>query len=189
MELATPQVHQTGANSYDVSHGNDKGLYVEFESIPHQNKFKSEQEGRPIFEDKDYIKIMIPGDKTKVVHSPVREEHKLRFPRQWEAYQKMGKVEHSGTPIEQWPPLTKSEVAELKALNIFTIESLASLPDVAMTWLGARDLSAKAKLWMENAKGGAVVTALQSDNANLKLQVEDLQRQIKELASLKKDNK
>lgn len=189
MDLATPTIQKTGNNSYSVSHGNDDGLWVEFESVPKQNLFESEQQGRPIFKDVDYIKIIFPGDKTKAVHRPVKEEDKLRFSKQWEVYQKQGHLVIEGTPIEQWAPLTKSEVAELKAINIHTVESLAALPDTALSWLGARTMRDKAKAWLAQAVDGSAISALIAKNESQANKISALEAQVKELATLKTNSK
>lgn len=185
MDLAAPQVVKTGMNSYDVIHGTDQGLFVEFEEVPIKNNFKSEQEGRPIFDSKDFIKITFPGDKTKQVFRPVKDEDKIRFKKQYESFKETGKVVESGTPLEQWAVLTKTEAAEFKAMKIHTVEALAALPDTALTWLGARDYRQKAQLWLENAKGGAVISKLQSENESLKASIEALKAQVKDIATIK----
>lgn len=189
MDLATPQVVKTGMNSYDVIHGTDDGLFVEFEEVPVKNNFKSEQEGRPIFDSKIFIKITFPGDKTKQVFRPIKDEDKLRFKKQFESFKETGTVAESGTPLEQWAVLTKSEAAEFKAMKIHTVEALAALPDTALTWLGARNYRQKAQLWLESAKDGAVFTKLQSENESLKASIEALKAQVKDIANLKSKEK
>jgi len=69
------------------------------------NNFKTEQEGRPIFDDVDMVKIYISGDSHNVIDTLVREDHKQRFPHQWQNYMnKNGNDPHlSGTPLSQWP--------------------------------------------------------------------------------------
>ena len=57
------------------------------------------------------------------------DEHRQRWPRQWEAFEKGLEQPIDGTPINQWPILNNAQVAELKALNIHTIEEMASLSD------------------------------------------------------------
>lgn len=195
MDFATPQVHKNG-NQLHVTHGNDEGLYVEFEKVPVQNNFESEKEGRPIFADTDYIKIIFPGDKTKQVYRPVDfvgnanvPADTVRFPKQWDAYQKSeSQQDNVGTPITEWAPLTKSQAAEFKAMNIHTVESLASLPDTALSFLGARAMRDKAQIWLKSAQDGSVVMSLRSENETLKADLEMVKAQIKEL-SIAKDKK
>jgi hypothetical protein len=58
----------------------DSRLAVMFYSKPIENEFQSMAQGRPIFEDRDFVKIFVPGDPTTVVDTFVREDHKARFP-------------------------------------------------------------------------------------------------------------
>lgn len=41
----------------------DSKLLVAFTMKPHVDKAKSKDEGRPIFTPREYIKILVPGDK------------------------------------------------------------------------------------------------------------------------------
>jgi hypothetical protein len=94
-----------------------------------QNKAKTITEGRPIFDQVPFVTIISPGDNKNVPDTKVLDEHRQRWPRQWEAFEKGLEQPVSGTPINQWPVLNNAQVAELKALNIYTIEEVASLSD------------------------------------------------------------
>lgn len=94
-----------------------------------QNKAKTLTEGRPIFDQVPFVTIISPGDNKNVPDTKVLDEHRQRWPRQWEAFEKGLEQPIDGTPINQWPILNNAQVAELKALNIHTIEEMASLSD------------------------------------------------------------
>lgn len=115
----------------------DSRLFVEFYSKPFQNEFRSNMEGRPIFEDCDMVKIYVPGDPTTVIDTFVRDEHKARFPLHWAHYQNIhdGKKE-AGTPLSAWPILQPSQVEELRALKFFTVESVATASDAQLQRIG-----------------------------------------------------
>lgn len=171
-----------------ASHGDDKGLWVEFSTRPVQQDFKSREAGRPIFEDVNFITIDFPGDKTKRVDRPVRMEEEggappdpIRFPRQWQAFLNQQEQTSAGMPITEWPPLTKSQALELKAIKIHTVEALAELPDSACSWLGSRDLRAKARTWLETANGHADESRLQAIVDQQNAQIEALKAQIKDI--------
>lgn len=185
MDLATPTVIKTGANSYEVQHGNDAGLYVEFDTIPELQRFETEKEGREVYKDVEIVRIFFPGDKTKVVVQNVTDEHRQRFKRQYDAFKATGVTLREGMPLEQWAILSKSEVAELKSLRIYTVEALAEISDNALTWLGAREYREKAKVWLQQAKDGAVALRLQSENDKLREDIEMLKLQIADLGKLK----
>ena len=61
----------------------DARLSVVFFSKPLKNNFRTEQEGRPIFDDCDMVRIYVPGDDKNIVETFVRDDHKRRFPLQW----------------------------------------------------------------------------------------------------------
>lgn len=103
-----------------------------------KNEFKTAEEGRPIFEDRDMVKIYTAGDNLNVIDTYVREDHKEKYPREWANY--MNKHGNDpqlvGTPIEQWPLVTQSQAEELKALKFFTVENIASASDQQLQRMG-----------------------------------------------------
>jgi hypothetical protein len=170
-----------------VSHGDDQGLFVVFERKAVQNKVKSEAAGRPIFDEFDYIEITIPGGKTKVVEK-VTDHHKQRFPKHWELHQKMldGKTGASliGTPLDQWPAMSVSQVHEMRALGIHTVDQLAHLNENGISAIGrgGRELKAKAAAFIAQASGDAEAEALAAENIRQADEITDLRNQIAQLA-------
>ncbi len=169
--FAPAQIRESGTNLY-VEHGSDSNLYIEFRNEAVHQPFESETEGRPIFKDIPFIRIMFAGDKTKVVDRPVNEDDKMRFRKQWEGFQREEAVELSGTPLSEWTLLSKSEVAEFRAMNIFTVEALASIPDSSLSWLGARTRRDQAVAFLEKhgaeiAKRDATIASLEKRLAAL----------------------
>lgn len=136
-----------------------------------KNNAKSEAEGRPIFEDREMVKITIPGDRLSNWVGYVTDVHRERWPEHYAAF-KRGEARASvGTPLEHWPcdSLTVARVAELKALNILSVEELASVPDNTLPriGMGARALRDQAKAYIANAKGGAETAAMAARIAQL----------------------
>lgn len=196
MDFATPKVYERG-NQLHVSHGDDTRLFVEFYTEAVHQKAESEKVGRPLYKDVPFIKIMFPGDKNKLINRPVRFEGNGvepsdtdRFPRQWDAYQKQQEQPILGTPITEWPQITKSQALELKGLNIHTVEMLANVSDGALQniGMGARELRSKAQAWIAQATDHAAVSsqiaALTKENESLKT---DLAMMKEQLASLSRD--
>lgn len=187
MNFSDAQVHKSG-NQLHVTHGDDAELHVEFRMEAVHQGHKSAVEGRPIYEDAPFIRIMFPGDRTKTVDRPVNDTDKQRFPRQWEAFQKQEEQVASGTPITEWPPVSKSQALELKALNIHTVEQLAAISDSACdSFLGARGLREKANAWLSKAKDNAFISEMQERMARLEADNTALRDQLKQLGSKGKD--
>lgn len=120
-------------------------------------KKKSEEAGRPIYEDREYVQILIPGNKTEMPDVPVNEQHKERWPEQYKRFKAKQQQVHEGTPLEQWPQMTPARVSALKDSNIFTVEQLSSLPDSQANAVGPdfQTMKAKAKAYLDSADGAA----------------------------------
>lgn len=189
MDFSAPDIRKQG-NNYVASYGDDSGLHVVFDTETVQDEVRTASEGRPCFREIEVVTIYIAGGDT--VHRPVRHtstnyepSDPERFPRQWQAFKNKEVQSKSGTPLEEWPPLSKSQVMEMKAMNIFTVEDLATLPDGRLTWMGARDLQKKAKNFIDSAKSSAPLLQLQEENASLRRDMEALKAQIAAMSSPK----
>jgi hypothetical protein len=134
----------------------DSKLYVQFYIRPVMNNFRSSEEGRPIYEEKEYIRIIVPGDSKTTVDCPVDDTFRQRFTKQYELFKKGQAQAVDGTPLEMWPQMTVGLCAELKAMNISTVEQLAGLDDgKAQRIMGSYDLRRKAQMFLDAAKGEA----------------------------------
>jgi hypothetical protein len=161
------------------------GLIAEFFNQAVQNNHRSGIEGRPIFETFPFVRILIPGDKHSIVERKATDADKARFRRQWEAFQQGLVPVETGTPIEQWPPLTVSQVAEFKAMHIRTVEHLAGLSDdhIAKLGPGGRGLVEKAKTFIAQAKDTAEAQRLAAENESLRNDIASLKEQVAQLAA------
>jgi hypothetical protein len=185
-----------GATVAMASTGSDQNLYAEFYLAPslHPDPDLTEEAGRPIHIDVPWIRIMVPGDRTKQWDRPAKLrpddptdtgplDH-LRFRAQWDAFQNNTREAESGLSLDNWPPLSKSEANAFKQMNIYTVEQLAALPDSSLTWFGGRKRRDEAKAWIESAKNHAGEAKLAKQNEQLQAQVDALTLQVKELAAL-----
>ena len=180
----------------------DSRLAVQFRAAAVKNDFESERQGRPIFENVDFVKIFVPGDNTTVIDTPVREEHKKRFPLHWAAYQNAHGSDQKeiGTPLSQWPRLSISQVEELRALKFYTVESVATASDAQLQRIGMiagmnhyafRDA---AKRFLSLANSDAVMQAaeerarkVEEENAKLREEMEARDKaRIQEIEDLRK---
>jgi hypothetical protein len=191
MSLVQPQVIQQG-NNYHVQHGTDAGLYVEFYTQAIQDEEETTKQGRPIFNDVDFIKIIPVGDKNTIVCRPVKHTadantppDTIRWANQWAAFKAQKEQPVSGTPVTEWAPLTKSQAMMLKGVHIHTVEALAEVSDANLNniGMGARELRDKAKAFLAQAAGGAGVSKLVEENKDLRIKLEAMQNQLNALAS------
>lgn len=138
----------------------EKDALVEFYRDAVQNNFKSAEAGRPIFDEKDFVRIQTPGDTRTVIARVASDQDKQRFPRAWDVYSRGLEIAEQGTPLEEWPQVTRSQVKELKYVNITTVESLAQVSDGNIQRLGPgyHQLRERAKQFIESADADAKAT-------------------------------
>lgn len=165
----------------------EANLFVSFYIDAIEMKAQSEKEGRPIFKDIPFIKLIVPGDTNNIIERAADENDKLRFPKAWARFEASEAEAVEGTPLEQWPQITRSLLKECKYFEIHTVEALSSINDghIAKMGMGFGDLRNKAKAWLQAAEGTAAVTAQAAENEKLKQMLADLQSQITELGAKK----
>ena len=107
----------------------DNRLHVQFYSRPVLMHRLSEENGRPIYQDVDHVRILVPGDKLSIIDRVASTDDHSRFAAHWEKY-KAGKGEEIiGTRLEAVPWMTRSKVEEYKFFNLHTVEQLAHASD------------------------------------------------------------
>ena len=174
-------------------YGNDDGLFVEFSREPFLNEFKTEKEGREVWDERDIITICKPGAKSEVMRYVKLKDDAWgqadpkRFPRQWERFQARQEQTQEGLPIEECPFIGKAKVMELKAQKVHTVEQLAMMPD-AMTQeigMGGLELRNKARAFLDDATRMAAVAEKDAENNLLRSELETLKRQMADLTALR----
>ena len=161
MNMAMPM---GGGNPDDI-------LLVKFTIEPQKNVTRSLEEGRPIFEDKEWISIMAPGSRNEV-RREARMQDKERFPRHYAAFKnRQDQQVNEGTPLSEWPGATRSQVEEMKFWNIVTVEQLAGVADSTMGQVrGLVTLKQSAIKYLDASKGNAAAEQLAEQKAiNAKL--------------------
>ncbi len=157
------------------------------------NEKKSKEEGRPIYIKKTFIHKITPGDRLIDIKRPIREEDKEEWPSAWSRYEQKKPENIEGTPLTEWAYLSKTRVAELNAINVLTVEHIASLPDsVAHKIMDFHDLKKRARNYLNQAKDSAIVdklnAALEEKTSVLEAQaklIDDLNQRLKALESPK----
>lgn len=159
----------------------DARLLVRFSLEPMLNEERSASEGRPIYEEAEFVTIMVPGDRDNVVVRQVTEADKARFPRQYAHWKNTGLESETGTPLAAVPWLTKALVEELKHFNVRTVEQLANLSDGnAAKFMGIQVLKQKAQAYLSAAAGGAPLEKMQAELAKRDNEVATLKKIVEE---------
>lgn len=163
----------------------DRALMVKFYSRAVQNNFKTQQQGRPIFDDVDYITIMTPGNSLNIIDTPVRPEHRARFAQEWARYKETKQeASTSGTPLSAWPILTAAQVEELRGVKFYTVEMIANASDEQLQVIGMIggmnpiSFRARARAYLQAAAGNAAAESNASEIATRDQIIEDMKKQI-----------
>lgn len=165
----------------------DSNLAVTFYKRSVKQDMASEEAGRPIFKEFDFIRICVPGDNLSEIDTYAQESHKQRFPRHWAHYQNQEGANQSfeGTPIEQWPQVSRSQADELRGIKFPTVESVANCSDQQLQRIGMiagmspHSFREKAKAFLNLATDSAEVAqreaelqALKEENAKIKAETD-----------------
>jgi len=159
-------------------------MAVFFHTVQVQNNFKTMTEKRPIFEEKVFLKKLVPGDSTLVVDRPMREQDVEDYPIEWARFEQKKEQRVSGTPIDVWSAISETQKAEFKALHIFTIDQFAQLADsVGNKIMGFNDLRDKARSFIAAAKDSAVFDKIRAETDAKLAQQEEEMAQLRELVN------
>ena len=151
-----------------------------------KSDIESEKAGRPVpvkGPRQVYIRIMKPGDQTSILETPVREDHKRRFPEKWLYFQMSeGLIEDTknqpGWKIENWDELTPDDIHRLKFHRFYTVEQVANASDGAIQGYGMGGLALRKKA--QDAIQAKNSLAKEAENKEL----EDLKAQVAKLTAL-----
>jgi hypothetical protein len=119
--------------------GADSRLQVRFYKKSVQQEQESIDAGRPIYKDFDFVQICVAGDTLTEIDTYALANHKQRFPIQWANYmnrQGANDEEVVGTPLSEWPLVSKSQAEELRGIKFQTVESIAHASDQQLQRMG-----------------------------------------------------
>ena len=160
----------------------DENLLVKFFTQQKEDKTASLAEGRPIFKDVEYVDIKVPGQRSGGACRPATYRDKQRFPRHYAAYKQRVEMPLEGTPLGEWPLMSRSQVEELSYHNVKTVEQLVGMSDSAASqFMGMNTLKAKGKMWLEKTEETQRINQIQSletSNVEKDEKIETLQNQV-----------
>ena len=185
MQSTTPTVFEEASlfDRPDESRfAGDSKLYVEFSRRPILQPGKSREEGRAIYQEVNYVRIYVPGDKGSVVERPVTEQDAYRFAERYAKWKAGQEEAVTGTPLSSLPTMSPSKVEEYKYFKIVTVEQLAEANDN----LGAKFMSfnqdkQRAAAFMLAAKEHAPIAAMNVELAKRDEQIETLKTMVEAL--------
>lgn len=163
------------------------GVYPQFILDQVQDNVASEREGRPIFREVERVEIVIPGGASLTKHvANVTDEHRQRWPKEYEAFKQGHEVSPDGTPLEEWPILKRSQVLELKALGFKTVEHVRDMSDqsIQRIGMGGRMLKERALIFLDDAERIAATTRLSAENDRKDAEIAALRAQVTQMGQL-----
>lgn len=150
----------------------------------HQARKRIQTDGASVYENIECVKILTPGDTKAVPELKVTDAIRRKYAYEYGMWKNGLQVSQRGIPLEMFPMLTPAVIMELKALNIFTVEDLAGLPDSSLHRVHmGQTLKVNAKAWLENKKDSDVIERQTRENNALKDKMAMLERQIQEISS------
>lgn len=156
----------------------DGRLAIKFYKYSEKDEAATAAEGRPIYREVDYLKIVVPGDSLSEIDRPVYESDKSRFPIQWANYLNRVNIDgkYDGTPLVEWTLISRSQAEQLRAAKFYTVEAVANASDQQIQSIGMtagmspyafRD---KARNFLDSAKKAADFDQRQEEIDQLKLE-------------------
>lgn len=185
MSVANGAFTRTNSFGPESRGGRLAGLLPQFEMQSVPDPVASEREGRPIFKDVEIVQLLTPGNMLNIPVEKVTQEHREQWPREYQAFKAGHEISADGTPLEQWPILRKSQVAELKAMHLFTVEHVRDMSDhVCQRFMGGMRLRALAKAFLDDAEAGALLSQVTAANEKKDREIAELRAKVDELSTL-----
>lgn len=150
----------------------DEAIVAVFGYLTVTDDVKSQKEGRPVCEDIEICTLRYPGRKDWQSYPSTAQSHWAvdpetgqqrivtyaeRFARQYRQWKENQTQTKSGTPLTYAVFLTEARRAEMRALNIYTMEALAAVDGNDLKNLGpnGREFKNKAEEYIAESKKNA----------------------------------
>ena len=163
----------------DFKHGNeqrmDEQLLVKFFLKEREDKEATLKEGRPIYKDVEYVEIRVAGKRDAQACRPATWADKQRFPKHYEAFQKRTEMPEEGTPLTQWPQISRAQVEEFAYMHVKTVEQLCDMSDTNCHKIhGGLLLKRRAAEFLESSNA----TALIAEKEALQKRLDDMEAKM-----------
>ena len=175
-------------NDFARPHAGDERLAIRFFVKAKQDPVKSQEAGRPIFVEAEYIQMMVPGDRNASHVRPVAPGDKLRFGKQYDHWKKTQQNDLvTGTPLDVMG-LTLAQTEEFRYFGIRSVEQMAELRDDIVAKIpGTHALKQKAVKLIEALKAEAPVKQMQLELEKRDNEIEAMRQAMNDQAALIKE--
>lgn len=158
----------------------EEGVWARF----YDRSVKTEQigkDGLPVFENRTFVEIRTKNNTTDIYDQPADQEKIKRFPVEYQRYKIEKKQNDNGSPINQFAFLDAAQIDSLRVRGIFTVETLAELPDDKAKDLNITTERNLAKKFLDNAKDNKALVEWEKKEAEYTAEIEALQKKIAKL--------
>lgn len=139
----------------------------------------------PGFITRDLVEVLQAGDNKSIPVRVASADWLAANPAAALAYDawKRGRSMENGAPLDAWAGIDRNMVAACAVYNVHTVEQLAAVDDERLLRLGmgARDMQARARLYLESRADAAAVERTQAEKARLTAQLAAQERQMQEM--------
>lgn len=157
----------------------DAKLLVKFFVKTKEDVTKSAEQGRPVFKELEYIDIQIPGNRGSGIKRPATFKDKQRFPKHYAAFKQRIELPQEGTPLTEWPVISRSLAEEMAFHGVKTVEHMADMADnIASSFMGGQSFKAKANEWLERAKKDVTQSQMEVELAKRDAQIAALSAKL-----------
>ena len=172
-----------------MSEFKEHSLNVRFYKRSWKNEGLSILEQRPIFEDKTFVRIEIPGNDKTIIDTLAEDYHRDSYPVEWARFNNSltGEQGLVGTPLTEWALLSPATAENLKHYKFYTVEQVAGASDQALMAIGmvagvsGHELRDQAKYYLSKARDNADAIKQVAEIDDLRQQNGISQEQISEL--------
>lgn len=160
----------------------DNKLYIEFYRKPIMQPGKSREAGRAVYEEVDYVRIHVPGDKSSVIERPLSQQDIFRFQERYNKWKAGQEEAVTGTPLSALPGMNASKVEEYKFFKIITVEQLADANDnLGGKFMSFQSDKQRAKAFMEVAANNAPIEKMNAELQKRDAEIENLRTMVEAL--------
>jgi hypothetical protein len=178
-----------------ASFGSDNALHFVWKMDVMELTAETEIKGRKIYADVEMCEIHSPGLKNVLFKKfyPAKKTYKAELetflrmhPKARQLYKEWKEgcaTPTVGTPVTEWAALSESERAELRAMNLFTIEQIAEASDITCQAMGAkgREWRTKAQAFIATSTETAAAQRFAAENERLRADLDSLREQVNTL--------
>jgi hypothetical protein len=135
--------------------------------------------GRPVYKETVFVELGISGSTSELRCRPVRDSDKLRFAREWEAFERNETAPRLGTPLSEIPFLTEVQRMEFGHSGCKTAEQLAAMSDSnGQAFMGFQQLRRRVQDYLQAASDAAPMLQMRSELEQRDAVIADLKQRV-----------